>query len=303
MVSSSTMQQPPICHPTTTARWWSKDSIAIVTGANKGIGYALVKRFAELGLTVVLTSRDQSRGLKAVDSLKVLGLDRNVYFCQLDISDQASIRSFVSWFRSRFDAFDILVNNAAVCFNAMNSNSMDHAETVVKTNYYGSKLLTEAILPLSRPSNSAASITRILNISSRLGTLDKLKNTKIKAILEDKERLSEDRIDMVVGVFLQDVKDGSWERQGWPEIWTDYSVSKLALNAYSCVLARRYEGVVSVNCFCPGFTQTAMTDGQGKHSADDAAEMAATLALLPVSRLTTGKFYAGSTTRGMHSKL
>ncbi|XP_024983997.1 (+)-neomenthol dehydrogenase [Cynara cardunculus var. scolymus] len=297
------MQQAPICNPTTTtARWWSKDSIAIVTGANKGIGYALVKRFAQLGLTVVLTSRDPSKGVKAVDSLKVLGLDGNICFCQLDISDQASVRSFVSWFRSKFDAFDILVNNAAVCFNAMKENSMEHAETVVKTNYYGSKLLTEAILPLCRPSNSPF-ITRILNISSRLGTLDKLKNTKMKAILGDEKRLSEDRIDMVVGVFLQDVKDGRWERQGWPDIWTDYSVSKLALNAYSRVLARRYEGLVSVNCFCPGFTQTAMTDGQGKHSADDAAEMAASLALLSPSRLTTGKFYTGSTTRGMHSKL
>ncbi|KAJ9558859.1 hypothetical protein OSB04_013473 [Centaurea solstitialis] len=298
MVSSSTMQQPPICHPTTTTRWWSKDSIAIVTGANKGIGYALVKRFAELGLTVVLTSRDQSRGLKAMDSLKSLGLDGNVCFCQLDISNKDSIRSFVSWFRSRFNAFDILVNNAAVCFNAMNENSMEHAESVVKTNYYGSKLFTQAILPFSRPSNS-----RILNISSRLGTLDKLKNAEMKAILENEEKLSEDRIDMVVGAFLKDVKDGSWEKQGWPKIWTDYSVSKLALNAYSRLLAKQYRGVVSVNCFCPGFTQTAMTDGQGKHSADDAAQMAATLALLLPSRLTTGKFYAGSTTRGMHSKL
>ena len=125
----------------------------------------------------------------------------------------------------------------------------------------------------------------------------------MKAILENEERLSEDRIDTVVGVFLQDIKDGRWERQGWPKIWTDYSVSKLALNAYSRVLARQYKGVVSVNCFCPGFTQTAMTDGQGKHSADDAAAMTAALALLPPARLTTGKFYTGSATRGMHSKL
>ncbi|KAI3738915.1 hypothetical protein L2E82_29184 [Cichorium intybus] len=300
MVSSTTQQQPPVSHPTTTARWWSEDSVAIVTGANKGIGYALVKRFAELGLTVVLTARDQSRGLQAMDSLKVLGLHHHVRFCQLDISDPASIRSFVSWFRSRFDAFDILVNNAAVCFNAMNENSMDHAETVINTNYYGSKQFTEAILPLFR---NSPSMSRILNMSSRLGTLDKLNNPQMKAILGDKERLSEDRIDLVVNGFLKDVKEGRWRTQGWPEIWTDYSVAKLALNAYSQVLARRYEGVVSVNCFCPGFTQTAMTDGKGKHSADDAAEMAAAIALLPPWHLTTGKFYAGSTTRGICSKL
>lgn len=125
----------------------------------------------------------------------------------------------------------------------------------------------------------------------------------MKAILGDKETLNEERIEMVVNVFLQDVKEGRWKTQGWPEIWTDYSVSKLALNAYSQVLARKYEGVVSVNCFCPGFTQTSMTDGKGNHSADDAAEMAATIALLPPKALTTGKFYAGSTTRGVFSKL
>nr|GEZ25549.1 bulb-type lectin domain-containing protein [Tanacetum cinerariifolium] len=70
-------------------------------------------------------------------------------------------------------------------------------------------------------------------------------------------------------------------------------VSKLALNAYSQVLARRYEGVASVNCFCPGFTQTSMTDGKGNHSANDDAEMAATIAFFPPETLTTGKFYTG----------
>lgn len=61
------------------------------------------------------------------------------------------------------------VNNAAVCFNALNENSVDHAETVINTNYYGSKLFTEAMLPFVRCSYS---MSRILNISSRLGILD-----------------------------------------------------------------------------------------------------------------------------------
>ncbi|KAF5823134.1 putative salutaridine reductase (NADPH) [Helianthus annuus] len=134
--------------------------------------------------------------------------------------------------------------------------------------------------------------------------MQKLKNTKMKAILGDIERLSEHQIETVVNAFLQDVAEQRWMTAGWPEIWTDYSVSKLALNAYSQVLARRYEGLVSVNCFCPGFTQTSMTDGKGNHSADDAATMAAAIALLPPRCLTTGKFYAASTTNGgMISKL
>lgn len=109
MVSSTTRQQTLIDNHKT-AKWWSKDTVAIVTGANKGIGYALVKQFAKLGLTVVLTARDKTRGLDAMDSVKALGLDDNVHFCQLDISERASIASFVSWFKSRFESFDILVS-------------------------------------------------------------------------------------------------------------------------------------------------------------------------------------------------
>lgn len=133
--------------------------------------------------------------------------------------------------------------------------------------------------------------------------MQKLKNAQMKVLIGNEEILTEDRIDMVVKVFLQDVKEGRWTTQGWPKIWTDYAVSKLALNAYSQILARHYKGMVSSNCFCPGFTQTSMTGGKGNHSADDAAEMAATIALLPARLLTTGKFYEGSMTRGIHSRV
>lgn len=90
-------------------RWWSKETIAIVTGANKGIGFALVKRLAELGLTVILTARDVERGQRAVESLSEKGLPVN--FFQLDVSDPSSIEAFVSWFKINFAALDILVSS------------------------------------------------------------------------------------------------------------------------------------------------------------------------------------------------
>ncbi|KAJ8773093.1 hypothetical protein K2173_028270 [Erythroxylum novogranatense] len=66
-------------------RWWSKDTVAMVTGANKGIGFSMVKKFAELGLTMILTARDTERGCKAVDELqRQHGL--HVYFHRLDVS-------------------------------------------------------------------------------------------------------------------------------------------------------------------------------------------------------------------------
>ncbi|TYH49541.1 (-)-isopiperitenone reductase isoform X2 [Gossypium raimondii] len=258
-------------------RWWSGDTVAVVTGANKGIGLAVVKRFAELGLTVVLTARDEERGKKATEKLREEGLG-NVRFFALDVSKAASIKTFVSWVETTFGGLDILVNNAGVSFNDIHENSVEFAETVIKTNFHGPKLLTESLLPLFRLSPS---ISRILNISSRLGSINK-------------ERLSEEEIEGVVKMFLGDVKEGRWEREGWPQIWTDYSVSKLALNAYSRVLAKRFEGGrLSVNCFCPGYTQTSMTRGQGTHTPDAAGEVAVSLALLPPHDLPTGHFFLG----------
>lgn len=121
--------------------------------------------------------------------------------------------------------------------------------------------------------------------------VQKVRNLGVKETLES-EDVGEEQIEGVVRKFVEDVKSGKWESEGWPELWTDYAVSKLALNAYTRLLARRYQGRgLSVNCFCPGFTQTSMTRGLGTHSADDAACIAASLALLPPHHLPTGNFF------------
>ncbi|XP_027348327.1 (+)-neomenthol dehydrogenase [Abrus precatorius] len=286
-------------------RWWSEETVAVVTGGNKGIGFALVKRFAELGLHVVLTARDRERGEAALESLRAQGIGAHVHFLLLDVSDPLSVSNFASSFQAKFGAtLDILVNNAGVSFNELGENSVEHAESVIKTNFYGPKLLIEALLPLFRCSSS--SITRVLNVSSRLGSLNKVRNAGIREVLE-REELMEEEIEGVVGMFLRDVGNGTWKGQGWPSYWTDYAVSKLALNAYSRVLAKRYsyEGSgLSVNCFCPGFTQTSMTKGKGTHTAEHAASLAATLALLPPHLLPTGKFFSfGKTSTFLTSKL
>ena len=82
--------------------------MAIVTGANKGIGLGMVKRLAELGVTVILTARDEGRGILAVHSLSSQGL--HVHFSILDVSDPLSIQSFASWFQHTFGKLDILVS-------------------------------------------------------------------------------------------------------------------------------------------------------------------------------------------------
>ncbi|CAL9109916.1 unnamed protein product [Musa acuminata var. zebrina] len=282
-----------------TARWWSKETVAVVTGANKGIGFALVKRLAELGLTVVLTSRDVDMGKAAVESLDGQGLI--VAFCHLDVAEPSSIVTFAAWLERRFGGLDILINNAAVSFNEIDTNSVGHAETVIRTNFYGPKMLIESLLPLFR--RSIATSSRILNISSQLGLLNKVRNPALKELLQDEKILTVAAVERMVSQFLHHVKMGTWREEGWPTVWTDYSVSKLALNAYSRLLAKQQEGRgLSVNCFCPGFTRTSMTRGRGSRSPEEAAEVGAKLALLPPHQLPTGKFFKWCTP-SLYSKL
>lgn len=119
----------------------------------------------------------------------------------------------------------------------------------------------------------------------------KVRNAEIRKKLES-ENLREEEIEETVRMFVSDVKSGRWKKRGWPEYWTEYAVSKLALNAYSRILARRFRRRrISVNCFCPGFTRTSMTKGQGAHSPQQAASLASTLLLLPPSLLPTSKFF------------
>ncbi|KAL5216319.1 hypothetical protein ABZP36_007720 [Zizania latifolia] len=280
--------------------WWSRETVAVVTGANRGIGHALVAHLAEHGLTVVLTARDAERGEAAAAPLRERGLP--VVFRRLDVSDADSVADFAAWLRDTVGGLDILVNNAAVSFNEINTNSVEHAETVLRTNFYGAKMLTEALLPLFRRSPATS---RILNISSQLGLLNKVSDPELRRLLQDEERLTEAEVERMVSLFLAQVRDGTWTQQGWPKVWTDYSVSKLALNAYARVLARRLQARgerVSVNCFCPGFTRTDMTRGWGKRTAEEAAEVGARLALLPPGELPTGTFFKWCTPQ-LYSKL
>ncbi|KAJ8491972.1 hypothetical protein OPV22_013693 [Ensete ventricosum] len=286
-----------ICRSPT--RWWSKETVAVVTGANKGIGFALVRRLAELGLTVVLTSRDVGKGKAAVESLDGQGL--RVAFCHLDVAEPSSIVTFAAWLKRRFGGLDILINNAAVSFNEIDTNSVEHAETVIRTNFYGPKMLIESLLPLFR--RSTATTSRILNISSQLGLLNKVRNPALKELLQDEEILTVATVERMVSQFLHHVKMGTWREEGWPTVWTDYSVSKLALNAYSRLLAKQQEGRgLSVNCFCPGFTRTSMTRGRGSRSPEEAAEVGVKLALLPPHQLPTGNFFKWCTP-SLYSKL
>ncbi|CAH9075824.1 unnamed protein product [Cuscuta epithymum] len=276
-------------------RWWTTETIAVVTGGNRGIGFEITHQLAMHGLTVVLTSRETAVGEEAVKVLQEGGL--NVVFHQLDIVDPVSIETFADWLKEEYGGLDILINNAGVNFNFGKDNSVEHAEIVIKTNYYGTKNMIKTMIPLMKPSSAGG---RIVSVTSRLGRLrgkqNRIVNDELREKLEDVESLTEEFIDDIVETFLKQTKDGSWVSGGWPQTFTDYSLSKLAVNAFTRVmgrqLAEREEGhKIYINCYCPGWVKTAMTGWAGSISPEDAADTGVWLALLPDLSI-TGKFFA-----------
>ncbi|XP_024629273.2 (+)-neomenthol dehydrogenase [Medicago truncatula] len=271
---------------------------AVVTGANKGIGFAVCNQLASKGITVVLTARDEKRGLEAVEKLKQLSLPGLVVFQQLDVIDHASIRSFVDFIKNQFGKLDILVNNAGIPGAQVDGEALAAAKIVenggqidwskiitqtyeqtelgIKTNYYGAKDLTEALIPFLQLSSSP----KVVNVSASMGKLEKLPNGWPKEVLSDVEELTEEKIDEVLNQFLKDFKEGSLENKGWPDNnLSTYIISKVALNAYTRVVARKYPSIC-INVVCPGFVKTDSTYNTGYLTPDEGAESILRLALL-----------------------
>ncbi|XP_060970072.1 (+)-neomenthol dehydrogenase-like [Cannabis sativa] len=278
---------------------------AVVTGANKGIGYEICRQLATKGVTVVLTARDEKRGVEAVEKLlKESNLSHhNVVFHQLDVVNHASIDSLADFINSHFGKLDILINNAANSgatlhadafvkefelargdwpeqgnWSEMSSESYEKTEECLKTNYYGAKAMVEALLPLLHLSDSP----RIVNVSSLLGQLQFIPNEWAKEMLSDGEKLSEERVEEVVSVFLKDYKEGKSEAEakGWPGHLSAYKVSKAAINAYTRILAKKYPNIL-VNCVHPGYVITDMTCNTGQTTAVEGAQTPVWCALLP----------------------
>ncbi|EFJ11492.1 hypothetical protein SELMODRAFT_126117 [Selaginella moellendorffii] len=265
--------------------WWSKDTIVLVTGANKGIGLQLVRELARRGLTTILTSRDESSGRKAIESLLEEGIDRErLVYHQLDITSPDSVDALADWVSRSYGSIEILINNAGV--NSIGVPDLEQAKYVVETNYYGTKRVIEAMVPLLKPG------ARIVNVSSKAGDLAYLKN-EWNAKLEDIATLTPSKIDEMIQEFFRAVEAKEIKARGWPcmgeelplappEMLAGYSLSKIALNAYARIIAEKLarEKEIFLNSMCPGSTSTAMSGFRG-HSVEIGADTAVWIALLP----------------------
>ncbi|KAH7578367.1 hypothetical protein JRO89_XS01G0373200 [Xanthoceras sorbifolium] len=275
--------------------------IAVVTGANKGIGLEICRQLASNGVVVILTARDNKRGHEAIKTLHDSGFS-DVFFHQLDLMDPSSVGSLANFIKTQFNRLDILVNNAGVsgmitdaeAFTSLNLKSNEllgvKAEMVkqvvkrtyetdegcIRTNYYGTKQVTEALIPLLLQSHSA----RIVNVSSTLGQLKFLSNERAKEVLSNVDDLTEEKIDHVVKGFLDDAKEGLQDTKGWPVNLAAYVVSKAALDAYPRILAKKLTKICT-NAVSPGFVKTDLSFNNGQFTVEEGARGPVMLALAP----------------------
>eukprot|EP00261_Vitis_vinifera_P020791 XP_010651770.1 PREDICTED: salutaridine reductase-like [Vitis vinifera] len=166
--------------------------------------------------------------------------------------------------------------NVAELLNKASKQTYGLAEECVKTNCYGTKGVTEALLRCLLLSNSG----RIVNVSGGLGKLQFVPSERVRMELNDVDVLSIETVDEIVNEFLKDVKDDMLHDKGWPTQTSAYTISKAAMNAYTRIVAKSYPSLL-INCVCPGFVKTDMTSNTGLFTVAVGAKGPVMLALLP----------------------
>ena len=230
--------------------------VALVTGANQGIGLQIAKDLAAHGFTVLVGSRNLERGEAAAKTIK-----GDARALQLDVTDQASIAGAAERVRKEFGRLDLLVNNAAISNTGRPSGipfeeivksmrpsnvSLDEVRAVWETNVFGVLAVYQAMLPLLREAPTA----RIINMSSAVGSLT----------------MNSDPAFPYRSYFVDSPA---------------YSTSKTALNAMTLAMAIELESTgIKVNAVSPGFTKTNLTNYAGTESVEEGAREAVRVALL-----------------------
>jgi NAD(P)-dependent dehydrogenase (short-subunit alcohol dehydrogenase family) len=230
------------------------NKVALITGANKGIGLEIARQLGQNGLTILVGARDAARGEAAAQTLRDEGIDAR--FVAVDVTDQGSIEAAAQTIEAEFGRLDVLVNNAGVWLEVEGASEADIelVRRTFDTNFFGIIAVTQTLLPLIRKSEAG----RIVNLSSGLGS-------------------------------LTEMSDPSYPF--YPVNTFGYNASKTALNAFTMSLAKELrETSIKVNSANPGYTATDMTGHNGLQTVSEGARAAVTLALLPEDGPTGGFF-------------
>ena len=220
-------------------------TIALITGANKGIGLETARQFGARGFTVLAGARDEERGLAAERELRADGVDAR--FVSLDVTADASVREAADWIEREYGRLDILVNNAGIARgNPASETNLDTMREVYEANVFGVIRVTNAMLPLLRRARAAW----IVNVSSEVGS--------ISSMTDPASSLAQMPASLA------------------------YPSSKAALNMITALYAKDLRDTpIKVNAANPGYTKTDLNRNSGFRSVTEGAEASVYLATLP----------------------
>ena len=208
-------------------------TVAVVTGANRGLGLETSRQLAARGISVVLTSRSPERGQAAAGQLRSEGLD--VRFHVLDVTDAAAVHALSTFLTSEFGRLDILVNNAGIFSDPYNPDdaaqasifnaNLDTIRQALETNTYGALRLVQALIPLMNGRGN------VVNVSSGMGQLSDMNGC-----------------------------------------CPGYRLSKTALNAVTRIFADELrDSAIKINSVCPGWVRTDMGGAAAERSVQEGA--------------------------------
>jgi NAD(P)-dependent dehydrogenase (short-subunit alcohol dehydrogenase family) len=234
--------------------------IAIITGANKGLGIEIARGLGKAGLTVLVGARSEARGEAAAAKLRDEGLDAR--FLHLDVTDEDVVAAAVKQVGEQYGRLDVLVNNAGIALadGDWNTSELIVATTrkVFETNVVGVVSVTNAFLPLIRESEAG----RIVNVSSEVGSF---------------------------GFMTGDSHDFTAMQPG------AYGASKSALNMLTSSWSKEFKDTtIKINAMTPGYTKTDLNHNQGWRDPAVAASAAVDLALIGEDGPNGGFFQDGN---------
>ena len=244
-----------------------QDKVAFITGANKGLGLETAHGLGELGIAVVIGSRDEARGHAAAKMLQAKGM-KNVEAIRFDVTRAEDHQEILRYLEGRYGKLDILVNNAGVLldavkmeggkgFNTTSTVTPEILRQTFDTNFFAVVALTQVLLPLIRKAPAG----RIVNLSSILGSLTIHADSKSE---------------------IHDMKAFA------------YDASKTALNAFTVHLAHELQGTaIKVNSAHPGWVKTDMGGSAAPMEVSEGGKTSVQLATLPDDGPTGGYFHLG----------